>query len=243
MNDIFFHDTHLHLDLFKDIDEVIKYIEYNKSYTIAVTNLPDLYKKEIEKYKKLKYIRFALGFHPELIDKHFKQIKIFDEEIGVTRYIGEIGLDKSKNAENYIKQKEYFKYIIGKCQKYDNKIISIHSRNSVSDILRIIDSKFKSKIIMHWFSGNIKELKECIERGYYFSINLKMLKNKKGRNIVMLIPVNKMLIESDEPLLTGNGTYQLYFVEQIIEEISKIKDISARELNEIMKSNFKELLK
>ncbi len=60
-------DTHIHLDLFEDRENIIKYIEEEKSYTIAMTNLPILYKKYINKYKDLKYIRFALGFHPELV--------------------------------------------------------------------------------------------------------------------------------------------------------------------------------
>lgn len=243
MNDIFLHDTHLHLDLFKEMDEIIKYIEHNKSYTIAVTNLPDLYKRYVEKYKDLKYIRFALGFHPELINDYYNQMKIFDKMLYNSKYIGEIGLDKSKNTKNYDKQKEYFQYIIKKCKNYEDKIISIHSRNTVSDILEIIDNKFKSKIIMHWFSGNIKELEECIQRGYYFSINIQMLNSKKGKNIINKIPISKILIESDEPLATGKQKYQISFIKEIIGEIAKIKSISVRETNDIIKNNFKRLLK
>ena len=59
MNEIFFHDTHLHIDLFKDMNSIMKKIENQKSYTIAMTNLPELYKKYSKTYGNLKYIRFA----------------------------------------------------------------------------------------------------------------------------------------------------------------------------------------
>ena len=41
----FYMDLHMHFDLYKDRYNILKYIEENKSYTIAVTNLPDLYRK------------------------------------------------------------------------------------------------------------------------------------------------------------------------------------------------------
>ena len=43
-------DTHFHFDLYKDRLDILNYIEKHQSYTIAVTNLPELfskYRKEI----------------------------------------------------------------------------------------------------------------------------------------------------------------------------------------------------
>lgn len=242
MNDMFLHDTHLHLDLFKDMSSIMKKIETNKSYTIAVTNLPELYKKYSSEYKYLKYIRFALGFHPELITKYSYQMEIFDEEIQYARYIGEIGLDKTRNTSDYEKQKILFEHIINECQKSGGKILSIHSRNSVSDILEIISQDFNCKVIMHWFSGNIDELLECIDRGFYFSINIKMINTKKGRKIIDNIPIDRILMESDEPLASGNNNYQFLFMKEIAEFISNSKNIEFDDVSYIFKNNLKKLL-
>ena len=62
----YLYDTHFHLDLHKDRNSVITEIENQKIYTIAVTNLPDLYRRESIEIAS-KYIRFSLGFHPELL--------------------------------------------------------------------------------------------------------------------------------------------------------------------------------
>ena len=66
------YDTHFHLDLQKDRSAVIREIEQNQIYTLAVTNLPDLYRKEIREIKS-RYIRLALGLHPELVHQYKNQ--------------------------------------------------------------------------------------------------------------------------------------------------------------------------
>ena len=53
---IFFMDAHMHFDLYKDRKFVVNYIENQKSYTISVTNLPDLFEKYYLDYQKYKYI-------------------------------------------------------------------------------------------------------------------------------------------------------------------------------------------
>lgn len=89
-------DAHMHFDLYKNRQDVLDYIEENKSYTIAVTNLPDLYRRYYTKEWNYKFIRLALGFHPELVSQYENQIEVFKEFFQSTRFIGEIGLDYSK---------------------------------------------------------------------------------------------------------------------------------------------------
>ena len=242
MSEIFFHDTHLHIDLFKEMNSIIRKIENQKSYTIAMTNLPELYKKYSKKYMDFKYIRFALGFHPELITKYSYQMNLFDEEIKNARYVGEIGLDKRKNINDYEKQKELFEHIINECEKAGEKIISIHSRNSVTDIFKLIKKDFNCRVIMHWVSGNMDELNLCIKRDFYFSINPKMLKTKSGRQIIEKIPINRMLIESDAPLATESNIYDFLFMKEITEFIAKIKGIDCINVSNAFRNNFKDLL-
>ena len=207
-----------------------------------MTNLPELYKKYSKKYGSLKYIIFALGFHPELIAKYSYQIGLFDEEIKNARYVGEIGLDKGKNINDYEKQQELFEHIINECEKTGKKIISIHSRNSATDILNIIKKAFNCKVIMHWFSGSMDELDLCIKRDFYFSINPKMLNTKKGRMIIEKVPINRILIESDAPLATENNLYDFIFMKEIIKYVARIKKIDSSKVNNIFRNNFKSLL-
>ena len=74
MQDKYLYDTHFHLDLFENIQEMIDNIERNQTYTIAVTNLPILYKK-LNGILNHKYLKPAIGFHPELVSaKYINQL-------------------------------------------------------------------------------------------------------------------------------------------------------------------------
>lgn len=236
-------DAHMHFDLYKNRQDVLKYIEENNSYTIAVTNLPDLYRRYYSKEWNYKFIRLALGFHPELASQYENQIEIFIEYFQSTRFIGEIGLDYSiKNEENRKKQRDVFKQIVNLCKTDDKKILSIHSRKAESDCLSILEG-FKGKVILHWYTGSLHNVDVALSRGYYFSINHQMIKNQKGRTIINRIPIEKILIESDAPFTIGlDSDYNISFVNELIDFLSLSRNIDKTVLYMQIKSNFKNLL-
>ena len=56
-----FIDTHFHLDLCENIPSLLKKIELNKIYTIAVTNTPSVFDHSFNITKGTIFIRTALG--------------------------------------------------------------------------------------------------------------------------------------------------------------------------------------
>lgn len=54
---LFDNNMHMHFDLYKNKDAVVDYIEKQRIYTMAVTNLPEIYKKNTDKYSNCKYFR------------------------------------------------------------------------------------------------------------------------------------------------------------------------------------------
>ena len=191
------YDTHFHLDLQKDKHGAIENIAKNEVYTIAMTNLPDLYQKEVSLYRQ-KYIRIALGFHPELIHEYPNKIPVMWKYLADARYIGEVGLDFTDKSHTK-EQIAFFSELIARCKNDSNKIISIHSRGAENEILDIIGTNFKFTPILHWYSGTIGNLKIACERGYYFSVNLSMTRTKKFAQILECIPNDKILLETDSP--------------------------------------------
>ncbi|MBU7595876.1 Qat anti-phage system TatD family nuclease QatD [Metabacillus halosaccharovorans] len=240
----FYHDVHLHLDLYPNAVEIINHITDFKSYTIAVTNLPVLFDRALKKYKDQKYIRFALGLHPELINQYTEQIPVFFERLKDCRYVGEIGLDFKKTDEYSRKlQVDTFKKIINECNNYGGKILSIHSRSAAKEVIEIIGSNFNGKIILHWFSGTLTELEKAIDSNYFFSINGDMVNSKKGQNIIKRIPTNRLLIESDGPFTKDtHSNYHLSFVDDLIKKLANIRECDSDEMSILLKGNFKNLL-
>lgn len=240
----FHFDTHVHLDLYKDTDNIIAHINERKSYTIAVTNLPILYEKARKNIPDTKYIRFALGLHPELIHEFPEQVTEFFKKLKKVRYVGEIGLDFSKEYTSYQNlQQEFFKRCITECHRLGNKILSIHSRKAAREVIDIIGPEFNGKVILHWFNGNQSDTRRAIDNGYYFSINNEMIKSINGRKIIELIPLNRILLESDGPFTrTFKNNYDINLFDDLILSISTLKECKIEDLYKILRNNFKTIL-
>ena len=236
-------DAHMHFDLYENRDEVLEYIESQKSYTIAVTNLPELFQKYNKKYTDKKFVKIALGFHPELVEEYKYQQGLFRELVDETRFIGEVGLDFSNTSDGEKNnQMVIFQNILSWCTD-KRKILSVHSRAASKEVISILDG-FNGKVILHWYSGRIVDLETALSRGYYFSINHQMLESENGRKIIKKIPVNRILIESDAPFTKGmkseytldfNDKIYLYLVNNYNQKIDMVK--------KRIKANFAEVLK
>lgn len=229
----YLYDTHFHLDLQKDRTATIREIEENRIYTIAVTNLPDLYRKESGEIAS-KYIRFALGFHPELIHQYKGQIPLMWELLPEARYIGEVGLD-FVDVTHKNEQFVFFSELIERCRYDNNKIITIHSRLAVRQVLDIIGDNFRFKPILHWFTGSKKELLNAIEKGFYFSVNKSMMNTKKFQSMLALIPKERLLLETDSPFISFPYSHH--------DTLNKICQLIKEEKEDVnMWNNFKSIL-
>lgn len=235
-------DTHFHLDLHKNVKEIAEYIEKNEIYTIAITNTPSVFEHTEKLCINKKFLRSALGLHPELVSSRQHELALFKKLIKKTKYIGEIGLDFSNSNENERKiQSVVFKQIIDWCSSEKNKILSVHSRKAEKEVIDIIGSSFKGKVILHYYSGPLKQLERAIDAGFYFSINHSMTKTKNGRTIISRIPIEKLLSETDAPFVTfgNNSSDQL---EETISNISQIIYLDPNKIKEQIFANFKRVI-
>jgi len=239
----FLFDTHAHLDLSPNFNEDINSIEKLKIYTIAVTNLPPLYVKFKHRIEA-KYIKPALGFHPELIEKYQKYIPQMWSLLNDARYIGEVGLDYKVAINSKSIQLSFFESLIHRCDNLGGKILTIHSRNSVDDILSIIGSKFNSKFILHWYSGTLKNIDLAVANGAYFSINNAMLYSNNGLKIINHIPFERLLLESDYPFVinTDKTPFRVTDINETVVKLAKLKNNDYDEMLKILNENFKQIL-
>lgn len=231
-------DTHFHIDMYKNYDEIFHYLEAEKQYTLCMTNSPGVFLSCRDLFQNSKYVKFALGFHPLNSDLSVKDLKDFALLLQCTDYVGEVGLDFTrKQRSEKAQQIALFEEIVSICTS-TNKIMSVHTRGAEKEVLQTV-SKYKPKrCILHWYIGSPAIQKEFIELGCYFSVNANMLQNM---TIVDNIPRDKFLIESDGPYSKVDG--KKYHPKLLMREY----DLIARSINEpdlIQKiySNFKKLL-
>lgn len=235
-------DTHLHLDLF-DVPSmsIDKYRQKNHGF-IAMTNLPFVFKATEKLCVDYNSAYPSLGFHPELVKDYSNQISLFIDLVDHTSFIGEIGLDYSRSSDiEKKKQRDVLEKILSFCNKKE-KVISIHARKAESDLLKILEGVSHNLIILHWFSGTSRSLETALKRGYYFSVNISMMKTKKGKEIVRTIPIDRILFETDMPIVNKNGLCPINSLETLPVYLSKIKHISIDEIMEQINRNQREII-
>jgi len=195
-------DAHCHIDLFERPAEIVAAAERDRVYTIAVTNAPSVFEHTQNLVRGSRYVRAALGLHPELVATHAKELSRFLSYISRTRYIGEVGLDYvTSDQENRASQRKVFGSILGLCAEAGSKVLTIHSRRAAKDVIAAIGESFPGKAIMHWFTGTRKELEKAIRVGLYFSVNPAMASSERGKLLVAAMPPERVLTETDGPFV------------------------------------------
>ena len=192
-------DTHCHFDMMPNPEAYISAKEKAGDIVIGMTNLPSHFKMGFPHVKRYKHIRLALGLHPLLASKNKNELPLFNRLLDQTSYIGEIGLDFSKEGLSTMEDQIYVLRKLLEKLEGRKKIISVHSRKAEKELFDLLCEYNINNVIFHWYSGPIDLIPSIISKGYYFSINEAMTISKNGRTIIKEIPRSRILTESDAP--------------------------------------------
>jgi len=195
-------DSHCHLDLYVSPDQIIVEAETQSIFTVAVTNAPSVFFHTAKLTAHCKYVRPAVGLHPELVHSHGHEIQQMRPLLKQTRLVGEIGLDYQTNDRTNRKaQRDVLSSVVAWCAEDGDKVMTLHSRRAAADVIAIVGDNFPGIAILHWFSGTAKELDKAIEAGFYFSVNSSMIASAKGKSLIQRMPRDKVLTETDGPFV------------------------------------------
>lgn len=249
-------DTHCHIyDSAFNLDqkEVIQRALDNKVCLMMVPsdNIVNSH-KSIELAEKYDFIYSSIGIHPSEVysldlDKTIEDLRELSKHEKV-KAIGEIGLDyfyyKEENQKNM--QKIWFKKQIELANEVHLPII-VHSRDACQDTLDILkEVKPMFGCVFHCYSYSKETLKEIIKRGFYIGLDGPVtFKNSiEPKEIAKIVPLNRLLIETDSPYLTPvphrgkrNEPSEIIYIAQ---EIALLRNISFDELTKITYLNGKE---
>lgn len=192
-------DTHCHFDMMPHPEAYIRQKEQMGNIVIGMTNLPSHFQMGQPHLKGYRHIRLALGLHPLKAVEGKAQLALFRKLVGQTSYIGEIGLDFSREGvatkdEQLEVLRDVLSAIRGK-----KKVVSVHSRKAEKDLLELLCEYEIESVIFHWYSGPVNLIPAILEQGYYFSVNEAMCLSKNGRAIIEKIPQDRLLTETDAP--------------------------------------------
>lgn len=249
-----FFDTHAHYDdakFDKDREEVI-----NKIYKSGVTKCINVgcnietSIQAIEIAKKHDFIYAMSGIHPseipqteEQLWKDIEKIKDLATKENKVVAIGEIGLDYHYDGFDKEMQKKAFIKQIEVANEL-NLPIAIHTRDAIDDTISILrDYKIVNGGILHCCPFNRELVKHGLDKGLHiaFGGTCTFKNSKNAEEIVNMVPLDKILIETDSPYLapepfrgTRNDSSNLKYV---VEKIAESKNMKAEEIAKITYEN------
>jgi len=244
-------DTHCHLD-FKDFDDdrdnVLKRArDTGVKAIINVGSSMEGTKRSIQIAQDNDFIYAAIGIHPHEADSVSENdIKLFAEFVNKPKVvaIGEIGLDYYRNISSKENQKKLFISLLKTAKDADLPLI-IHNREAHKDMIDILKSVMGNSVrgVMHCFSGDEAFLKTCLDMGFFisFTCNITYKNAVSLREIVKLVPMDRLLVETDAPFLSpqnfrGKRNEPMY-VRYALEEIVRIRELDFDKAAEITTNN------
>ena len=245
-----FFDSHAHYNDEKfevDRDKLIK-----KIYNDNITNIINAgYSLESSKQaiiiaKNYKFMYATVGISPNDL-QDFKKEDL-QEILNMAKNkkvvaIGEIGLDYYWNKENKNIQKEAFISQIEIANTLNLPIV-IHTREAIYDTLDILKNKVNCirKGVFHCCPLNVDLIREGLKLGFYISFAgpITFKNSKNADEIIKMVPLDKILIETDSPYLSPeplrgkrNDSRNVKYIAQ------KIADVKELTLEEVAKSTYK----
>lgn len=247
-----FFDSHAHLNDEKFCEDMVEVINsvYNQGITkfICAGYSLESSKKAIEISNEYSFIYPTCGISPndipqneEELWKQLEQIKDLLNKKNKIVAIGEIGLDYYWNKENKDLQKIAFTEQIKIANEYSLPI-QIHTREAVMDTIDILKkNNVIRKGIFHCCPLNRELVKEALKLDFYISFAgpVTFKKSKNAEEIINMVPLNKILIETDSPYLSPEPLRGKRNTPSNVKYIaSKIADVKNMELLEIAKITY-----
>jgi TatD DNase family protein len=234
-------DMHCHLDLYSNPQNIIQEIEHMGIHVIAMTNAPFVFHAMQPLVSRSNHIHLAIGLHPELIRSYSNLMSGFIKGLGETRFVGEVGLDYStKDNGEKRKQRKVFEEILVECGRFGDKVISVHSRRAAADVIDMVGKNYRGVVVLHWFSGTLKQVELACSNGFYFSVNPAMVLSDSARRLIAAMPPSHVLTETDGPFVEIEGKVMLPCDVSIVVRylVSQWKK-SEEEVTELIYNNYK----
>jgi len=236
-------DSHCHLDRYPDPQSVATKANDEGVFVVAVTNLPTHFEIGVPHVAKFSRVRLALGLHPLAADFHRTERPHFERLFGKTSFVGEVGLDFSREGKATAAiQMQSFR-IVAKLLSTQPKFVTLHSRGAEHDTIAVLREFGVSRAVFHWYSGPLNLIDDALADGHYFSVNPAMTKSAKGRKIIARLPRERLLTETDGPYVKiGGSPAEPGSVAVVQQFLSSAWNVTSIKAGRIVWENFRRLL-
>ncbi len=246
-------DSHCHLDCLtlsteNTLSDVLQRgKEVGVNYFLCVCITLSEFEAMRQKVAEFSNVFLSVGTHPneELIKEPSLDELLEIAQLPNVIAIGETGLDYYRTQGEVSWQQERFRTHIAAAKK-SNKPLIVHTRQAREDTLRILIEESASDVggVLHCFTENWEMAKKALDLGFYISFSgiITFPNAKELREVVKLVPLDRILIETDAPYLApvphrGKSNEPAY-VRFVAEKIAEIKGQPLEEIAASTTQNF-----
>jgi TatD DNase family protein len=203
-------DSHCHLTdprLFEQLAGVLqRAAEAGVSRLLTIGTGSEEWAANIDLACRAAQVRCAVGLHPNHVsDAELERLADLPALLRepVVLAAGEMGLDYFYDRVPKAKQRLAFERQLAMAREVGKPVI-IHSREATDDCLAILRTFPTIAAVFHCFTGLIDEARRILDAGYYlgFTGPITFKKNDALREVVRLVPTDRLLVETDSPYLT-----------------------------------------
>ncbi|MDD5182177.1 MAG: TatD family hydrolase [Candidatus Nanoarchaeia archaeon] len=203
-------DVHAHIseDIF-DADRK-KILDECRKKGISIVNCsgtPESNRKALKLAKEFKELNICLGIYPiqcaEMSDREFfNELEFIKQNADKLAGIGEVGLDFYwiKDDEKRRREVERFREIIWLANKVKLPL-NVHTRDATAESVSLLAQSAHVPVVLHSFVGEPAVADVAVKNGFYFSIPVNVIYNKKRQKLVESLPMGCILTETDCPYL------------------------------------------
>jgi len=241
-------DTHAHLEEIENLGQVLAEARLaNVAAIIAVGSDYASNQKVLQLAKAYKgFVYPALGWHPWNINESEidRNLEFIESHIDKAVAVGEIGLDYHKKVRARADkdlQKRVLKELLGVAKAHKKPVV-IHSRYAWRDALDLVGEAQLEKAVFHWYTGTSSVLRDIVSQGYFISATPAVEYHEEHRRAVKEIPLERMLLETDSPVVYRRGSESEYEARpadiiRSLRGVAQLRGVSEAQIAEVTTAN------
>jgi TatD DNase family protein len=218
-------DVHIHLSDYEysnDMEYIFTTMDKMKLRACCVSMDNHSSKATLDLSKRSSLVLPFIGIHPEKASDNLHAMEeLIAQNSDKISGVGEIGLDKTyvSDEAGFSRQTLVFQKMLSLAEKL-SKPVSIHSRRTLDEIFSILPSYSLKGVLLHWFSGNKKQLQKAMELDYFVSYGPSMVYSDDKQVLLSQTRQDKILLETDGPVkfskCFGMKTAQIAFLPSVL---------------------------
>lgn len=196
--------------------------------------------------------RVMMGLHPEGVKEDYKRhLAVIEKEMEKDCWvgIGEIGLDLYWDKTYEKQQVEVLREQLAWAKSL-HLPVALHTREAFDLMFKVLEHEQDGSLsgVFHCFNGSEEQAKIAIDLGFHLGLGgVITYKNCDVKNYLENIPLDKIVLETDDPYLPpvpyrGKRNEPSYMIE-VAKKIAEAKHIDINEVAEATTNNARNLFR